>query len=488
MLRTPQFYVMYVMFVLMATGGLLVTANAGPMAQVVGLFGTALTLAATLSPLANGASRIFWGWASDRLGRENTMIVTFVLQAICLVARRRRSGSSPAAWFAVTLVLVYFTWGQIYSLFPSTSGDYFGTRHATSNYARAVHRKGRGVDHRRLGRRAALRAVRQLDDGLLRQRRDGAGRGRHRRRPARRRRRSARARGEPCQLPRSESTVPLERSHALAERARRTRYADATRPARRRRRRARRSRSGRRRMPSKRELVRLRRVGRSRRPSASRSATPTRRCGACSSSTRWSGRTCTTTRCATPTRTSATLSLARMISPKIEPEIVFKLKAPLGAGITDAAAVLEAVEWLALGFEIIDCVYADWKFQPADFVAAYGLHAALVVGEPRPVDAGGIPAARRAAGDSSRSGCSKNGQLVAEGSGSNVAAQSGAVSRRAGVGDRDGSDGAEPLAAGRSGQLRHADRIARRSRRRDWTAVGRRASIWPDAADADATD
>src|SRR5436305_14518762 len=84
MLRTPQFYVMYVMFVLMATGGLLVTANAGPMSKSWGLTAAALTLAATLSPLANGTSRIFWGWASDHLGRENTMGVAFLLQAVCL--------------------------------------------------------------------------------------------------------------------------------------------------------------------------------------------------------------------------------------------------------------------------------------------------------------------------------------------------------------------------------------------------------------------
>src|SRR5262249_42494646 len=84
MLRTPQFYLMYLMFVLMATGGLLVTANAGPMARSWGLSASALTLAATLSPLANGGSRVFWGWASDRLGRENTMSLTFILQAVCL--------------------------------------------------------------------------------------------------------------------------------------------------------------------------------------------------------------------------------------------------------------------------------------------------------------------------------------------------------------------------------------------------------------------
>src|SRR5205807_8285141 len=66
MLRVPRFYVLYAMFVMMATGGLLVTANAGPMSQSWGLTATALTLAATLNPLANGASRISWGWASDR--------------------------------------------------------------------------------------------------------------------------------------------------------------------------------------------------------------------------------------------------------------------------------------------------------------------------------------------------------------------------------------------------------------------------------------
>jgi 2-oxo-3-hexenedioate decarboxylase len=69
-----------------------------------------------------------------------------------------------------------------------------------------------------------------------------------------------------------------------------------------------------------------------------------------------------------------------MVSPKIEPEIVFMLSKPLAS--SDPIAVLEATEWIALGFEIIDCVFPDWKFQPADFVAARGLHAALIVGEP----------------------------------------------------------------------------------------------------------
>src|SRR5687768_8108568 len=84
MLQTPQFYFMYVMFVLMATGGLLVTANAGPIARSWGYSAELLALAATLSPLANGGSRIFWGWLSDKLGRESTMVMSFTLQAMCL--------------------------------------------------------------------------------------------------------------------------------------------------------------------------------------------------------------------------------------------------------------------------------------------------------------------------------------------------------------------------------------------------------------------
>lgn len=140
-LRTPQFYAMYLAFVLMATGGLLVTANAGPMARSWGLAASALTLAATLSPLANGASRIFWGWASDRLGREQTMILAFVLQAIALFMVVAL-GSRSSMWFSTTLVLVYFTWGEIYSLFPAMSADYFGPKHATSNYAVLYSAKG----------------------------------------------------------------------------------------------------------------------------------------------------------------------------------------------------------------------------------------------------------------------------------------------------------------------------------------------------------
>jgi len=141
MLRTPQFYAMYVSFVLMATGGLLVTAQSGKIASSWGYSAAVLTLAASLSPLANGGSRIFWGWASDRIGRETAMVIAFVLQAICLFLVLAL-GQISSFWFVTTLVLVYFTWGEVYSLFPSMSGDYFGTRNATSNYAVLYTAKG----------------------------------------------------------------------------------------------------------------------------------------------------------------------------------------------------------------------------------------------------------------------------------------------------------------------------------------------------------
>ena len=101
----------------------------------------ALTAALTLSPIANGTSRIFWGWVSDRVGREQTMAVAFFLHAVCLLLVLTL-GRTSGAWFTITLALTFFTWGEIFSLFPSTCADWFGTRHATSNYAFLYTAKG----------------------------------------------------------------------------------------------------------------------------------------------------------------------------------------------------------------------------------------------------------------------------------------------------------------------------------------------------------
>jgi OFA family oxalate/formate antiporter-like MFS transporter len=141
MLRTPQFYAIYAAFVMMATGGLLVTANAGPIAQSWGIPAGSLALATSSSALANGASRLGWGWLSDRVGRELTMGVAFTLQAICLLlvlTIGRLSGSL----FTLTLVLTFLTWGETFSLFPSILGDYYGATNATANYGVLYSAKG----------------------------------------------------------------------------------------------------------------------------------------------------------------------------------------------------------------------------------------------------------------------------------------------------------------------------------------------------------
>jgi OFA family oxalate/formate antiporter-like MFS transporter len=141
MLRTPQFYVLYAMFVMMATGGLLVTANAGPMARTWGIPAAALAMATSFNALANGGSRIFWGWVSDRTGRELAMGIAFALQAVCLMLVLT-VGRQSGTLFTVTLVATFFTWGEVFSLFPSLVADYYGTRCATANYGVLYSAKG----------------------------------------------------------------------------------------------------------------------------------------------------------------------------------------------------------------------------------------------------------------------------------------------------------------------------------------------------------
>ena len=165
---------------------------------------------------------------------------------------------------------------------------------------------------------------------------------------------------------------------------------------------------------------------------------------------------------------TAALSLGKMYAPKIEPEIVFRLRQPIEPG-GDAAMVLAATEWIALGFEIIDCVYADWKFQPADFVASYGLHAALIVGEPLRVDAGMIPALVERL-PSFTVKLLKDGVVAAEGSGKNsLRSPALAVGELASAVARQ--PGAPPLAAGElvsSGTLTESQPIAPGQ---EWTAM-----------------
>ena len=115
---------------------------------------------------------------------------------------------------------------------------------------------------------------------------------------------------------------------------------------------------------------------------------------------------------------AATLSIDKMFAPKIEVEIVFRLTRPLGAADGPVAA-LEAVDSIALGFEVVDCLFPDWKVQPADFVASKGLHAALIVGDARAVDTGAIPLLVDQLSVFTVT-LTKNGQVVAQGGGRNV--------------------------------------------------------------------
>lgn len=181
----------------------------------------------------------------------------------------------------------------------------------------------------------------------------------------------------------------------------------------------------------------------------------------------------------------ASLSIGHMYSPKIEPEIVFKLKKPLGTDPSarsgssraqsrdegrDPAAILAAVDWLALGFEIIDCVFPDWKFTPADFVAAFGLHAALIVGEPRLVQPEMIPGLVDQL-PTFKVKLLKNEQLVEEGSGRN-SLRSPALCLGELASAISHQPNAEPLAAGElvsSGTLTDSHPIASGE---TWTAAG----------------
>lgn len=137
----PIFILMYFMFVIVGAGGLMVTANLAPISQdlkiagvPVTLFGltmTALTFAATLDRILNGLTRPFFGWVSDHIGRENTMFIAFFIEGIGIYLLYL-FGNNPVM-FVILSGLVFFAWGEIYSLFPSTCTDTFGSKFATTN-------------------------------------------------------------------------------------------------------------------------------------------------------------------------------------------------------------------------------------------------------------------------------------------------------------------------------------------------------------------
>jgi OFA family oxalate/formate antiporter-like MFS transporter len=141
MLRTHQFYVLFVMMLIVGIGGLMATAQVAPVARNFKVSATALAVALSLNPLGNGASRFVWGWVSDSLGRERTMAIAFTLQSIFL-ASVVTLGRLGDVWFVVTMALVFLTWGELYVLFPAVLADTFGAKHAASNYSFLYTTKG----------------------------------------------------------------------------------------------------------------------------------------------------------------------------------------------------------------------------------------------------------------------------------------------------------------------------------------------------------
>jgi MFS transporter, OFA family, oxalate/formate antiporter len=149
-LRSPVFWVMYVMFVLVGAGGLMAVAQLGPIAKDFGIanvpvsiFGVtlaALTYALSLNNIMNGITRPVLGWVSDRIGREMMMFVAFLVEGLGIFALMVFGHSTIA--FVLLSGLVFFAWGEIYSIFPSTTRDHFGQTYATTNYGMLYTAKG----------------------------------------------------------------------------------------------------------------------------------------------------------------------------------------------------------------------------------------------------------------------------------------------------------------------------------------------------------
>src|SRR5436190_1017207 len=149
-LRTPVFWVMYVMFVAVGAGGLMAIAQLAPIAKdykvdgipvsLLGLTLPALTFALTIDRVLNGVCRPFFGWVSDHIGRENTMFIAFFVEGVGIYALLLFAHNP--VWFVILSGLVFFAWGEIYPLFPATCTDIYGRTYATTNYGMLYTAKG----------------------------------------------------------------------------------------------------------------------------------------------------------------------------------------------------------------------------------------------------------------------------------------------------------------------------------------------------------
>jgi MFS transporter, OFA family, oxalate/formate antiporter len=138
MLRNPIFWLMFVMMTMMSTSGLMVISQFGAFTREWGVadalvFGLpALPLALSIDRVTNGLTRPVFGWVSDQIGRENTMLLAFGVEGLAIIAWLLTR--NDAAVFVLLSGVVFFGWGEIFSLFPSTLADTFGPDHATANY------------------------------------------------------------------------------------------------------------------------------------------------------------------------------------------------------------------------------------------------------------------------------------------------------------------------------------------------------------------
>src|SRR6202167_6357604 len=152
-LRSPVFYLLYLMFVLIAAGGLTMAASMAPIAKdlkidkvPVDLFGitmAALAFALSLNRIFDGVGRPFFGWLSDQIGREYTMTLAFLIGAAALYTLSQ-SGSNPVTFVLIT-ALYFGVYGAIFSLFPATQGDTFGSKYAAANAGMLYTAKGAGA-------------------------------------------------------------------------------------------------------------------------------------------------------------------------------------------------------------------------------------------------------------------------------------------------------------------------------------------------------
>jgi len=149
-LTTVPFWVMYAMFVMVGTGGLMATAQLAPIAKdfkidtipvsILGLTLPALQFALSIDRVLNGITRPFFGWVSDHIGRENTMFIAFMAEGIGIYALLHFA--TDPFLFVILSGVVFFAWGEIYSLFPATCTDIYGRKFATTNYGLLYTAKG----------------------------------------------------------------------------------------------------------------------------------------------------------------------------------------------------------------------------------------------------------------------------------------------------------------------------------------------------------